>query len=111
MVKAWQEVKCFPVPLCWHLLPWLDSEHTFTKDVRLVLYEGVGKHGEGVDWRSLVVAAIRKLPSVLLVHLPVDVNGEQPLLMHNTVSLASHHLNDQKTLKIGIRTQPHNPLQ
>ena len=66
--------------------------HILLKDVRLVLDEGVGKDCEGVDWRSLVVAAIRKLSSVLLIHLPVDVDGEQTLLVHDAVSLASHNL-------------------
>ena len=102
MVKPWHEDKCVPVSLCRHLLSWLDGKHTFAKDVRLVLDEGVGKDCEGVDWRSIVVGIfrssswIRKLPSVLLVHLPIDVDGEQALLVHNAVSLPSNYLSGGK---------------
>ena len=56
VMEARGEVEGVPGSLTGGLLTRKDDMHTRIYQARLVRQEGVGKHGDSVDWGALVVA-------------------------------------------------------
>merc|ERR550517_1818397 len=87
-----QEDESVPVSIGGSNLPWNHAMHPLLEDGGNILNEGVGKDGEGVNGGAFVVPSSGQLPSALFVHLAVDVDGEEALLVNHTVGLALHYL-------------------